>query len=110
MACRGLARGGLREAGPAIFDAKVRQYVVEYKAPRMGDPVEFARMLPSDKEIGLGSVDVRDHKRVETPEEIMAHVERIVRYVDPTRIWLNPDCVFAPGSSGLSRGTSPGRS
>jgi len=24
-------------------------------------------------------------------------VEKIVKYVDPTKIWLNPDCGFAPG-------------
>ncbi|MFB6491217.1 MAG: cobalamin-independent methionine synthase II family protein [Thermoproteus sp. AZ2] len=88
---------GYEKLAPYIFDVKVKQYVVEYKAPRMGDPTEFAKILPSDKELGLGSIDVRDHKRVETVDEVVAHVEKVVKYVDPTRIWLNPDCGFAPG-------------
>lgn len=88
---------GYERLAPQIFDIKVRQYVVEYKHPRMGNPEEFAKILPSDKEIGLGSIDVRDPKRVETVEEVVAHVERVAKYVDPTRIWLNPDCGFAPG-------------
>ncbi|MFN3804515.1 MAG: cobalamin-independent methionine synthase II family protein [Pyrobaculum sp.] len=88
---------GYERLAPQVFDIKVRQYVVEYKHPRMGSPEEFAKILPSDKEIGLGSIDVRDPRRVEAVEEVVAHVERVVRYVDPTRIWLNPDCGFAPG-------------
>ncbi len=88
---------GYERLAPHVFDIKVRQYVVEYKHPKMGNPEEFAKILPPDKEIGLGSIDVRDPKRVETVEEVVTHVERIVKYVDPTRIWLNPDCGFAPG-------------
>jgi len=88
---------GYERLAPYVFDIKVRQYVVEYKHPRMGDPEEFAKILPSDKELGIGSVDVRDPRRVETVEEIVEHVERVVKYVDPTRVWLNPDCGFAPG-------------
>lgn len=88
---------GYERLAPKVFDIKARQYVVEYKHPKMGNPEEFAKILPSDKEIGLGSIDVRDSKRVESVEEVVAHVERIVRYIDPTRIWLNPDCGFAPG-------------
>jgi len=87
---------GYERLAPTIFDVKARQFVLEYKHPRMGNPEEFAKILPSDKEIGLGSIDVRSG-RIETPEEIVGHVSRIVRYVDPTRIWLNPDCGFAPG-------------
>jgi 5-methyltetrahydropteroyltriglutamate--homocysteine methyltransferase len=88
---------GYERLAPHIFDLKTKQYVVEYKHPRMGDPEEFARVLPSDKEIGLGSVDVRDAGRVETVEEVVAHVERVAKHVDPARIWINPDCGFAPG-------------
>ncbi len=87
---------GYERLAPDIFELKVRQYVVEYAAPRMGDPEEFARLLPSDKELGLGVVDVRS-ARVETPEEVVSRVEKVLRHVDPTRVWLNPDCGFAPG-------------
>ena len=81
---------------PDVLDVKVRQYVLEYASPGSGDPVKFAEHLPGDREIGLGVIEVRN-RAVEEPSAIVARVQRILRHVDPERIWLNPDCGFAPG-------------
>ena len=35
-------------------------------------------------------------EHVDTPEEIVARVEAAMRYVEPERLSLNPDCGFAP--------------
>jgi 5-methyltetrahydropteroyltriglutamate--homocysteine methyltransferase len=48
------------------------------------------------KLIGLGCVECRFEK-IDTPEEIVARVEEAMRYVEPERLSLNPDCGFAPG-------------
>ena len=56
------------------------------------------RSLPDDRTIGLGCVDVRG-EQIETAETIAARAEAALRYVDAERLWLNPDCGFAPGSA-----------
>ncbi|MFB6469671.1 MAG: cobalamin-independent methionine synthase II family protein [Vulcanisaeta sp. AZ3] len=87
---------GFERLAPEVFDVKVKQYVLEYASPGSGDPAKFVSMMPSDKEIGLGSIDVRN-PQIEDPQTVVARVERIVKVIDPKRIWINPDCGFAPG-------------
>ena len=51
-----------------------------------------------DKTIGLGVIDVRDEK-VRNPELLKRECEQILRYIEPNKIWFNPDCGFSPGST-----------
>jgi len=81
---------------PDVMDIKVKQYVLEYASKGSGDPARFIEQMPSDREIGLGVVDVTDPK-VESPKRIADRARRAGKYLDPERIWLNPDCGFAPG-------------
>ena len=68
---------------------------MEFSIPAAGD-VAILKEMPEDSLIGLGSVDCR-FEHVDTPEEIMARVEEAIKYVEPERISLNPDCGFSPG-------------
>jgi 5-methyltetrahydropteroyltriglutamate--homocysteine methyltransferase len=43
-------------------------------------------------------VDVR-FDRIDTPEQIVARVEKALEHVPPERLSLNPDCGFAPGKN-----------
>ena len=61
-----------------------------------GDPAKLVREFPDGMEIGLGVVSVQDYE-VESPETIVSRAKRVVGSIDPERIWLNPDCGFAPG-------------
>ena len=54
--------------------------------------------FPTDKEIGLGVVDVRGEV-VDTPAVIVERVEKALNYLKPEQITLNPDCGFAPTST-----------
>ena len=54
--------------------------------------------LREDLEIGLGCVSC-DPGQVDSADEIVARVETALQYLAPTRITLNPDCGFAPGSA-----------
>ncbi len=76
---------------------KVDQYVLEFTIPAAGS-VDVIKKLPEGSLIGLGSVDCRS-EHVDTPEEIVARVEEAMRYVEPERLSLNPDCGFAPDKS-----------
>jgi 5-methyltetrahydropteroyltriglutamate--homocysteine methyltransferase len=56
------------------------------------------RDLPKEKEIGLGCVDCRS-EHLDSPDEIVARVQKALEHVNSSRIYLNPDCGFAPGSA-----------
>ena len=81
---------------PEVMDINVKQYVLEYASPGSGNPALFAEAMPSDKELGLGVIEVMN-PTVEKPKDVVARAEKIVEHIDPERIWLNPDCGFAPG-------------
>ncbi len=76
---------------------RVTQYVMEFTIPAAG---EFAalRELREDSQLGLGCLDVRN-EQIDSPEAIARRVEQALEFVAPSRITLNPDCGFAPGSA-----------
>lgn len=65
-------------------------------SPGTGDPAKLVKEFPEGLEIGLGVVSVQNYE-VESPEQVVARVKRITGEIEPERIWLNPDCGFAPG-------------
>ena len=69
------------------------QLVLEYATARAGPIVGFA-----GKEIGLGVVNPRTDQ-VQTPEEIRAAVEEVLRLYPAERVFLNPDCGFGSFSN-----------
>ena len=82
---------------PFLRRLNVDQYVLEFTIPVAGD-FAVLRQLPDDRTIGLGCVDCRG-ERVEAPEAIAARVRGALRHITADRVWLNPDCGFAPGSA-----------
>ncbi|MBM3934043.1 MAG: cobalamin-independent methionine synthase II family protein [SAR202 cluster bacterium] len=89
------AEGGYEPIIDTMKKIKVDQYVMEFSIPVAGD-VAILKQMPEDSLIGLGCVECRFEK-IDTPEEIVARVEKALQYVEPQRISLNPDCGFAPG-------------
>lgn len=76
---------------------KVQHLTMEFTAAG-ADDLESLGRLREDFELGLGVVDVTPGEK-QTPEQIVARVERALQRVDAKRITLNPDCGFAPGSA-----------
>ena len=89
------AEGGYEPIIKTLKKIKVDQYVMEFSIPAAGD-VAILKELPSDSLIGLGSVECR-FSEIDTPEQIVERVEKAMKYVEPERISLNPDCGFSPG-------------
>ncbi len=81
---------------PELLETKTQQFVLEYTSPGTGDPAKLVKEFPDGMEIGLGVVSVQDYE-VESPETIVSRAKRVTSSIDPERIWLNPDCGFAPG-------------
>ena len=101
--CRGnrartvYANGDYEPIMPHLLRADVDQLAMEFAVSQAGD-VSIFEQFPTDKEIGLGVVDVRG-EIADTPELIVERVEKALRYLKPQQITLNPDCGFAPTST-----------
>lgn len=77
---------------PAFLDMQVDQYVLEYATPRAGE-IEVVGKALGHREIGLGVINPRT-PTAEDPKDIIASVEKALRYFQPDSIYLNPDCGF----------------
>ncbi len=76
---------------------KVQHLTMEFTAAG-ADDLESLSRLREDFELGLGVVDVTPGAP-EAAALIVSRVERALTRIDKTRITLNPDCGFAPGSA-----------
>ena len=86
--------GGYAPIIPALKALDVGQYAIEFSVPAAGD-LEVLREIPDDREVAVGCVDCRSAE-VDSPEDIVARVERAMEYHPKERILLAPDCGFAP--------------
>lgn len=90
------AAGGYDPIMPFLKRLKVDRLMMEFSIPVAGD-FRVLEELPENLLLGIGCVDVR-FEEIEPAETIAERVERALEYVRPERVWLNPDCGFAPGA------------
>jgi 5-methyltetrahydropteroyltriglutamate--homocysteine methyltransferase len=90
-------RGGYDPILPQLARLKVDHITMEFTSPGAGDMSVFRR-LPESIEIGLGCVSCQPGQ-VDSVETIVERVETALKFLAPSRITLNPDCGFAPGSA-----------
>lgn len=43
------------------------------------------------QELGFGVVDVHN-PRIEAPEEVARAIKKVFKYIEPERLYINPDC------------------
>jgi len=77
---------------PHLVQMDVDQLVLEMATPRAGE-IEVFKEYGNEKEIGVGVVNPRSDD-VEDPATIVGRAEQFLRYFDPDKIFLNPDCGF----------------
>jgi 5-methyltetrahydropteroyltriglutamate--homocysteine methyltransferase len=77
---------------PWLMRMNVSQLVLEMATPRAGE-VEVFKEYRNQKELGLGVANPRTDD-VETPGQIVQRVKEVLKYFDPAKIYLNPDCGF----------------
>ena len=90
-------RGGYDPILSQLSRLKVDHITMEFTSPGAGDMSVFKR-LPEHVEIGLGCVSCQPGQ-IDSADAIVERVETALQYVEPSRITLNPDCGFAPGSA-----------
>jgi 5-methyltetrahydropteroyltriglutamate--homocysteine methyltransferase len=86
--------GGYDLIMPALARVRVGTISLELATP-VSHGLGSLQRFPAGPRLGLGCIDHCD-RRVETLDEVVARVEAAMRYVDPARIVLHPDCGFAP--------------
>lgn len=77
---------------PYLNRMKLDQFVLEYATARAGPPQALAQLQPR-AQIGYGVVNPRTAE-IEKPEEMVARVRELTRFIAPERVFLNPDCGF----------------
>ncbi|MGH8014330.1 MAG: vitamin-B12 independent methionine synthase [Candidatus Binataceae bacterium] len=77
---------------PWLMRMNVDQLVLEMATPRAGE-LEVFKEYRNSKELGLGVSNPRTDE-VERPNEIVARVKDVLKYFEPEKIYLNPDCGF----------------
>jgi 5-methyltetrahydropteroyltriglutamate--homocysteine methyltransferase len=77
---------------PWLTRMNVDQLVLEMATPRAGE-VEVFKEYRNEKEIGLGVSNPRTDE-IEKPARIVSRVKEFLRYFEPEKIFLNPDCGF----------------
>jgi 5-methyltetrahydropteroyltriglutamate--homocysteine methyltransferase len=98
-------RGESRHSGsydpilPQLNRLRVKQLTMEFTDPGAGD-VAILGQLREDFEVGLGCVSCQPGE-VDSVDAIVARVARACAVLAPSRVVLNPDCGFAPGSGAL---------
>ena len=82
--------GDFQAIGPKLHRLPVDQIDLEF-ANRNFELLEFFRGKRFRKEVGLGVVDVHNH-RIESVEEVIANLQKALRVFTPEQIYVDPDC------------------
>ena len=67
--------------------------VTRYASREMAE-IELLGQLPENMDVAIGLVDVKN-TWVEPPELVAERLRTVLRYVDPKRVSVTPDCGFS---------------
>jgi 5-methyltetrahydropteroyltriglutamate--homocysteine methyltransferase len=87
-----LLKGNYGPLLPYLMQMHVDQLVLEMATPRAGE-LDVFKEYANEKELGLGVVNPRTDE-IESPAMIVQRVKQVLKFFDPTKIYLNPDCGF----------------
>lgn len=90
---RPVAQRSYRPIFPALFDMRCDQYLLEF-ANREMQELDLWKEFPNDRELGCGVIDVKNYW-CETPQVVADRIRAALRYVEPDKLWIVPDCGFS---------------
>lgn len=77
---------------PVFQDARADQFVFEFANREMKE-IEQLKVFCGEREVGVGVVDIKSFY-VEPAEEIAARIRQALLYIEPEKVYINPDCGF----------------
>lgn len=78
---------------PHVGKAPVQQLALEFASREMAE-IELVRALPAPMEVAVGLVDVKN-TWIEPPELVAQRLRTVLRYIEPERVHVTPDCGFS---------------
>jgi 5-methyltetrahydropteroyltriglutamate--homocysteine methyltransferase len=92
---RGRAVGwrSYRPLFPHLARAKVNQLALEFASREMAE-IELAKEIRPPMELAVGLVDVKN-TWIEPPELVAERLRQVLRYIEPERVQVTPDCGFS---------------
>jgi 5-methyltetrahydropteroyltriglutamate--homocysteine methyltransferase len=78
---------------PHILECPVDQFVLEFANREMAE-IDLWSRFPSDKELAIGVVDVKNYY-VETPDDVAERIRLALKHVPAERLCVAPDCGFS---------------
>ncbi len=85
-----LFSGQYDELFPAILETRTDQISMEF-AVSGGAGLDLFSRYPSDREIVVGVIDVKD-ETIETPDVVAARIRGALEHVRADKLWISPDC------------------
>lgn len=100
---RGRAVGwrSYRPLFPHLARAPVNQLALEFASREMSE-IELAREIKPPMELAVGLVDVKN-TWVEPPELVAERLRMTLKYIDPERVHVTPDCGFSQTARYIAR-------
>jgi 5-methyltetrahydropteroyltriglutamate--homocysteine methyltransferase len=98
---RAVGRRSYRPLFPHLARAPVQQLALEFASREMAE-VELAREVLPPLELAVGLVDVKN-TWVEPPELVAARLRLVLRYIEPERVHVTPDCGFSQTARHVAR-------
>jgi 5-methyltetrahydropteroyltriglutamate--homocysteine methyltransferase len=87
-----LLKGNYGPLLPYLVQMHIDQLVLEMATPRAGE-LDVFKEYANEKELGLGVVNPRTDE-IESPAMIVQRVKQVLKFFEPDKIYLNPDCGF----------------
>jgi len=91
--CKPVGKRLYRPLFPHLLDAKVDQFILEFANREMAE-LELLGEIAGQREIGAGVVDVKSYY-IEKPEDVAERIRLLLKYVEPMRLQILPDCGFS---------------
>jgi 5-methyltetrahydropteroyltriglutamate--homocysteine methyltransferase len=100
---RGRAVGwrSYRPLFPHLARAAVHQLALEFASREMAE-IELAKEIPAPMELAVGLVDVKN-TWIEPPELVADRLRLVLRFIEPERIHVTPDCGFSQTARFIAR-------
>lgn len=90
---RAVGHRSYRPLFPHLARAKVSQLALEFASREMAE-IELARDIRAPLGLAVGLVDVKN-TWVEPPELVAERLRTVLRYIEPERVHITPDCGFS---------------
>jgi 5-methyltetrahydropteroyltriglutamate--homocysteine methyltransferase len=90
---RAVAQRTYRPLFPHLARAPVQQLALEFASRELAE-IDLAREIQPPMELAVGLIDVKN-SWIEPPELVADRLRQVLRYIEPERVHVTPDCGFS---------------